>query len=94
MTHLILPQKPNQSVLGTALVAALLVATQTLAATDLATAPLQTSTATQVKPNILFILDDSGSMAWDFMPDWVNQKEGDATLNPPELIRNSNYSLC
>ncbi len=92
MTHLILPKKPNQSVLGTALVAALLVATQTLAATDLATAPLQTSTATQVKPNILFILDDSGSMAWDFMPDWVNQKEGDATLNPPELIRNSGYN--
>lgn len=29
--------------------------------------PLQTGTGS-VPPNILFILDDSGSMAWDFMP--------------------------
>jgi type IV pilus assembly protein PilY1 len=41
------------------------------ALTDLATAPLQTSTATLVKSNILFVLDDSGSMAWDYMPDWA-----------------------
>ncbi|MDN3921113.1 pilus assembly protein [Roseateles violae] len=37
--------------------------------TDLATAPLFTSTTTKVKPNVMFTLDDSGSMAWDFMPD-------------------------
>jgi type IV pilus assembly protein PilY1 len=37
--------------------------------TDIATAPLFTSTTTVVKPNVLFTLDDSGSMAWDFMPD-------------------------
>ncbi|WP_427911745.1 PilC/PilY family type IV pilus protein [Ramlibacter sp. MMS24-I3-19] len=42
------------------------------ATTDLATAPLFTSSATQVKPNILFVLDDSGSMAWDFLPDVSN----------------------
>ena len=24
------------------------------------------------KPNLMFILDDSGSMSWDFMPDWVD----------------------
>ncbi len=35
----------------------------------LATAPLATSTTTSVKPNVLLVLDDSGSMAWDHMPD-------------------------
>ncbi|MET0618272.1 MAG: hypothetical protein ABWZ54_10880, partial [Luteibacter sp.] len=36
---------------------------------SLANAPLFTSAATQVKPNIMFILDDSGSMARDYLPD-------------------------
>ncbi|MBA4341577.1 MAG: hypothetical protein C0423_05415 [Methylibium sp.] len=39
------------------------------AQTDIATAPLFTTSTTNVKPNVLFILDDSGSMAWDYMPD-------------------------
>ena len=43
------------------------------AITDLTTTPLGTSTnGTVVKPNILFILDGSGSMNWDFSPDNVN----------------------
>jgi len=47
-------------------------ATQTQAASlSLATAPLANATTTQVLPNIMFTLDDSGSMDWDFMPDWV-----------------------
>ncbi|MEO8135181.1 MAG: PilC/PilY family type IV pilus protein [Betaproteobacteria bacterium] len=36
--------------------------------------PLETYSApssTDVKPNVLFVLDDSGSMDWDFMPDWA-----------------------
>ncbi|MFN6969684.1 MAG: pilus assembly protein [Rheinheimera sp.] len=37
------------------------------AAIDISTAPLETGTA--VPPNILFLLDDSGSMRWGFMPD-------------------------
>jgi type IV pilus assembly protein PilY1 len=36
---------------------------------DLAKAPLATSSSTVVKPNLLFILDNSGSMDWDHMPD-------------------------
>lgn len=36
---------------------------------DLATSPLATSTTTVVKPNLLFVLDNSGSMDWDHMPD-------------------------
>lgn len=37
------------------------------AAVDIAEAPLQTGSA--VAPNIYFILDDSGSMQWEVMPD-------------------------
>lgn len=39
------------------------------ATSTLADAPLFTSSMTAVKPNIMFVLDDSGSMAWDFLPD-------------------------
>ena len=43
-----------------------------LAATvSLATSPLATSTTTAVKPNLLLVLDNSGSMDWDHMPDDV-----------------------
>ena len=44
------------------------------ATTDISTVPLNTYSApssTDVKPNVMFILDDSGSMDWDFMPDWA-----------------------
>ncbi|WP_299798529.1 PilC/PilY family type IV pilus protein [Ramlibacter sp.] len=44
------------------------------ATTDLSTVPLPTYTVgstVDIKPNILFVLDDSGSMDWDFLPDWV-----------------------
>lgn len=39
------------------------------ATTDLATAPLITSPTSSVLPNIFLMMDDSGSMAWDYMPD-------------------------
>ncbi|MEW9900150.1 PilC/PilY family type IV pilus protein [Chitinivorax sp. PXF-14] len=43
------------------------------AATDLADAPLYTaSTANAIKPDIMFMLDDSGSMSWNYVPDYVN----------------------
>ena len=38
-------------------------------AVSLATSPLATSTTTTVKPNVLLVLDNSGSMDWDHMPD-------------------------
>lgn len=38
---------------------------------DISSDPLTNATASVVKPNLMFILDDSGSMDWDFMPDWV-----------------------
>jgi type IV pilus assembly protein PilY1 len=39
--------------------------------TDLASAPLASATSTVVRPNILFTLDDSGSMAWNYLPDYA-----------------------
>jgi type IV pilus assembly protein PilY1 len=39
---------------------------------DLATIPLQTSGNSDVKPNLMFVLDNSGSMGWDYSPDWAN----------------------
>ncbi len=41
----------------------------TSAATDIAQTPVTSSTPNPVKPNIMFILDDSGSMGRDHMPD-------------------------
>ncbi|MDH5351243.1 MAG: hypothetical protein OEX78_10540, partial [Betaproteobacteria bacterium] len=42
--------------------------------TDIANEPL-TQAASNVRPNIMFILDDSGSMAWDYSPDYVDDDQ-------------------
>lgn len=39
------------------------------ASLSLATQPLATSTTSTVQPNVLLVLDNSGSMDWDHMPD-------------------------
>lgn len=39
------------------------------AVTDLSNIPLVNATSVAVLPNIMFILDDSGSMGWEYMPD-------------------------
>ncbi len=46
------------------------------ATTDLATAPLITSSGVSVLPNVMFVMDDSGSMAWSHMPDTVKDFAG------------------
>lgn len=46
------------------------------ASTTLATSPLATSTTSTVAPNLMFMLDDSGSMDWDFMPDTAKNFSG------------------
>lgn len=51
---------------------------------DLATIPLANSPTVAIQPNLLFIMDDSGSMGWDYMPDWANTNdtfEMDASFN-------------
>ena len=42
---------------------------------DLATLPLISGVANSVAPNIYFILDDSTSMNWDYMPDSVDDND-------------------
>lgn len=41
------------------------------ASLNLATVPLANSTTTLVLPNLMYIQDNSGSMNWDYVPDWV-----------------------
>lgn len=48
---------------------------------SLATSPLANSTSGSVKPNIMFVLDDSGSMGWDYLPDWANTGTAYLSLN-------------
>ena len=42
------------------------------ATTDIASVPLVSSSTTVVLPNLMFVLDDSGSMDWSYMPDTAN----------------------
>lgn len=62
----------------------------------LATAPLTTSTTSTVKPNVMFILDDSGSMGWNYLPDWADDTDpssgGLRYTNVPALFRNSGFN--
>jgi len=46
--------------------------------TDIANEPL-TQAASGVRPNIMFILDDSGSMDWDYSPDYVDDVQPSGT---------------
>lgn len=55
------------------------------ALTGLSTSPLVTSSSSSVLPNLLMVLDDSGSMDWDFMPDWANS-------GSTSLFRNADYN--
>lgn len=59
-------------VLSLALMASLALPLPTLAASvALATAPLTNATTTSVLPNLMFILDNSGSMGQDYTPDYL-----------------------
>ncbi len=78
------------------------------ATTDISSEPLITRTNVSAKPNMMFILDDSGSMAWSYMPDEINgntnvyalysaQCNGLAydptvTYSPPITSTNTNYA--
>jgi type IV pilus assembly protein PilY1 len=43
---------------------------------DLADVPLANAPDTAVLPNLMYILDDSGSMMWDYMPDYIHSGPG------------------
>ena len=40
--------------------------------TDISNTPLSSSSSASVLPNLMFVLDDSGSMGRDYLPDFVN----------------------
>jgi type IV pilus assembly protein PilY1 len=64
------------------------------AVTDIASAPVITSAGmvTPIPPNLMFVLDDSGSMDWDFLPDWSNDNY--CKRSSGAVTTNSNNSLC
>ncbi|GAB3645820.1 hypothetical protein GCM10028813_04490 [Ramlibacter alkalitolerans] len=52
--------------------------------TELSPMPLPTfavGSVVDIKPNILMVLDDSGSMDWDYLPDWANDRPGNYASN-------------
>lgn len=59
------------ALLASVLIASPLFATLAHAATDLADAPL-TTTQVNARPNLMFVLDDSGSMGYEYMPENIN----------------------
>src|SRR5574340_442779 len=68
----------HRQLLSVALAASLALPLPALAASvALAASPLATSTVSTVKPNLLFVLDTSGSIDWDHMPD-DNSEAGSA----------------
>ncbi len=64
-----------------ALAASLALPLASLAAITLATAPLANATTSSVLPNLMFMLDDSGSMDWDYMPDDAKNFSGKYGFN-------------
>jgi type IV pilus assembly protein PilY1 len=71
----------RRQLLSVALAASFALPLPALAASvALATSPLATSTTSTVKPNLLFVLDNSGSMNWDHMPDDNSDGGSDVTF--------------
>jgi Neisseria PilC beta-propeller domain len=66
------------------------------AVTDISSIPLATSGGSNILPNLLFDLDDSGSMQWDFMPDYVspNTPGSALTQSKPCMVDSSGQPFC
>jgi hypothetical protein len=64
-----------------ALVLSSMISTPVLSAqTDISTSPITSTNAAQVKPNIMLLMDTSGSMGWSHMPDEVETQVGIAAI--------------
>lgn len=61
------------------------------AATDLAQAPISFLLASPVKPNVMFILDDSGSMQWSYLGDEVLDKRYENAVGYRSALCNRLY---
>src|SRR5471032_2633828 len=48
---------------------------------DISNVPLPNVPSASVLPNLMYVLDDSGSMAWDYMPDNVFNLTTGQSLN-------------
>lgn len=96
MSSLMSQCKKNKGLRAKALLAAAAItAAPSAFTTDLSTVPLPTYSAgstTDIKPNILFVLDDSGSMDWNFLPDWADNAPPNASAMPPYLFRNASFN--
>ena len=67
------------------------------ATTELATEPFALATKINALPNVMFILDDSGSMNRDYSPDWAGPYQQLVssvltTITPPHRFFNSSYN--
>jgi type IV pilus assembly protein PilY1 len=71
-----------QRILAIAAFAAALVSTTGAHAqlADIADVPLANSPSTSVLPNLMYVLDDSGSMNWNYMPDQVLRNSAGRTF--------------
>jgi type IV pilus assembly protein PilY1 len=49
--------------------------------TQLANSPISGASSVEISPNVMFVLDDSGSMAWDFLPDWAESTDRSRSRN-------------
>jgi len=84
---------PKNTILArAALIVAIGLAMNTAGAalTDIASSPLSKSGASIVKPNLMFLLDSSGSMDWDFMPDALG---GGVAPNDENLCKSTGTTL-
>jgi Tfp pilus tip-associated adhesin PilY1 len=65
------------------------------ALTDIAGSPMANTASSVVKPNVMFLLDGSGSMDWDFMPDALGGGvAGAIDENLCKGTSSSNLSTC
>lgn len=94
--HLEISTVARRQLLSLALAASLASPLHALAdSVALATAPLATSTTSTVKPNVMFIIDDSGSMDWDYLPDWASDRDPVTGIDyddTPALFRNNGFN--
>ena len=71
------PQPSKRLAVCWALVLSSMISTPVLSAqTDISSSPITSTNAAQVKPNIMLLMDTSGSMGWGHMPDEVETQVG------------------
>lgn len=67
---------PNYLLFLSLVVGAVSPVTASAATVSLASAPLAQSSSSSVQPNIMFVLDNSGSMSWTYLPDITDNFRG------------------